>query len=170
MSIPRRLFTKLGGFREGLDSGEDQDLALRHSGGGGPIIFVPEAGGIHEDQALDIRAYCTRAEWGALHTVDFCHAQPDWPENQQRIRVNGPPLPGREPAILTLKKIAKSVLGQPPLAGLLFALAALLERTGIEGAALDTAYRTLLGIHLQRGFREGWRTSPGQRTVTEKAP
>ncbi len=156
MSISRRAFAELGGFNPQLHSAEDQDLALRHSNRGRPIVFAPEAAAVHDDLALDIRGYCAKVEWTGRHLVDFCRAQPDWPENVQRLRVNGPLLLGREPTALTAKKLGKALLGRPLVLEAFIRLTSLVERTLGEGPLLDALYRALLGVHLQKGFRRGF--------------
>jgi GT2 family glycosyltransferase len=155
MSIPRRVFAELGGFNPRLHCAEDQDLALRHSSRGDPIVFLPEAHAVHEDLTLDIRSYSRKMEWTGQHLVDFCWVQPSWPENKERLRLNGPALPGREAALTTAKKLVKSLLGRPAVLEPLFGITALVERGLGDGRLLDSLYRTLVGIHLQKGFRRG---------------
>jgi hypothetical protein len=155
MSIPRQLLAELGGFNPQLDCGEDQDLALRHSTRGHPIVFLPEASAVHDDLALDIRSYSRKVEWTGENLTRFCRAQPAWPANVERLRVNGPPLLGREPVFATARKFGKALLGEPALVETLFRLTAVVERTFSDGWLLDTLYRILVGIHIQRGFRRG---------------
>lgn len=157
MSIERSAFLELDGFDPQLSSAEDQDFALRHSARGGLIAYLPEARAIHRDRALDIRSYCLRVEMGAEHDVAFVHKQPDWKENRERDRVNGPVALGQERLALSLRKAAKVALGSRPLQEAIFAMAALLEQVAPDSWALDTIYRTLLGIHILRGYRRGLR-------------
>jgi len=169
MSIPREVFADLGGFNPHLHCAEDQDLALRHSGRGDPIAFVPEAVGVHEDLALDIRSYCRNMEWTGRQLVAFCQAAPRWPENEERLRLNGPALPGREAAAATLKKLAKTVLGQPAPLAALFVLTSLVERSLGDGRLLDALYQGLVGIHIQKGFRSALRVGLGKGEGTRSA-
>jgi GT2 family glycosyltransferase len=155
MSLDRDVYFELGGFDNALRSSEDQELALRHTARGGQIVFIPEADTIHYDHSLDLQSYCRRVEWGSENVVPFCQAMPDWPQNIERQRINGALRFGREPLGLSLRKIAKSVLGQTLFLQGLFALTFLLERTMPQSTALDRLYRLLLGIHLQRGHRNG---------------
>jgi GT2 family glycosyltransferase len=155
MSIPREVFGELGGFDEGLVSGEDQDLALRHHARGGPAVYAADAVAVHRDDALDIASYSRRTEWGAVHVVAFCERHPEWPDNVERRRTNGPPAPGREPFRLTAAKAAKLVLARRPFLDVLAAVTRFLERTAPDGALLDRCYRARLGLALFRGFRRG---------------
>jgi GT2 family glycosyltransferase len=98
MSIPRNLFQGLGGFDCAITSSEDQDLAMRHTAKGGLIAFLPEAEAVHHDNALDIRSYCRRAEWGIENMLPFCHRYPELPDNIERAMVNGLPRWGEEPS------------------------------------------------------------------------
>lgn len=155
MSIARDSFQKLGGFDGSIASSEDQDLALRHTGRGGQIIFLPEAQGIHCDDSLDVRSYCRRAEWGSLYMFSFCDRHPDWPDNVERARVNGLVRWGREPFRQSARKLIKSGLSIKPVVELLFFAAFLLERVAPKGSVLDRVYRLLLGAHIFRGYRKG---------------
>ena len=155
MSVPRDLFWGLGGFDSSLASGEDQDFALRHTARGGRIAFLPEAAAIHCDNALDIRSYCRRAQWGSEQIIPFCQLYPDWPDNVERERVNGPVQFAREPLSQSLRKVAKSVLAMKPLVACLFAVSALLEQIAPNSRALDRVYGLLLGAHIFRGYRKG---------------
>ncbi len=143
MAITRTRFNELGGFDPLIASGEDQDLALRHTSSGGRIAFIPEARVIHRDNAVDLRAYCRRAEWGSRMMVLFCRRYPDFPDNVARRRVNGPFDP------------VKAFLSTRGLRGILFRTAEMLERTAPDSALLDRLYRGLLGIHIYRGYRDG---------------
>lgn len=147
MAIPRARFEELCGFDPSIASGEDQDLALRHARKGGRIAFIPEARVIHRDNAIDVRSYCRRAEWGSRMMIPFCRRYPDLPENLVRRQVNGS------------FNAVKSLLSARPLRWLLFQAASLLERIGPGSLALDHLYQGLLGIHIYRGYRDGNRQS-----------
>ena len=136
-------------------SSEDQDFALRHTGRGGKIVYIPEAEAIHNDNALDIGSYCRRAEWGAEHMVPFCKRYPDWPDNVERETVNGPVRWGREPISQSSRKLLKLGLTISPVLAVLFVVASILERTAPDSLALDRVYRLLLGAHILRGYRKG---------------
>ena len=154
MSIARRHFLRLGGFDESLVSGEDQDLALRHSEAG-TIVFLPEAVGIHRDNTLDVRSYCRRTEWGSEHLVAFCRKHPRFPDNVRRERVNGPIRWGHEPHTHSARKAAKKLAAYPPILDCLFAVTALAERVVPHSRALEKLYHLLLGVHIYRGYRRG---------------
>jgi glycosyltransferase involved in cell wall biosynthesis len=154
MSVPADLFRSLNGFDVELRSAEDQDLALRHTSRGGMIAFIPEAIAIHNDNAIDIRTYCKRSEWGARQMVSFNQRYPDWPENIERERVNGPIKLGKEPLALSFSKSLKAVLGLPPMLTGMFSVAHLLERNAPDSFALFRVYQLLLGAHLFKGYRK----------------
>jgi len=162
MSIAKDSFAQLGGFDPSISSSEDQDFALRHTAVGGRIAFVPEAEAVHRDDALDIRSYCRRAEWGSFKMVPFCQRYPALPENIERDRLNGPMRLDREALLLSLRKLVKRILAAKPLVALGFAIASLLERLAPNGRVLDRVYRLLLGVHILRGYRKGLKLSaPG---------
>jgi GT2 family glycosyltransferase len=155
MSISRDLFQDIGGFDPVIVSGEDQDFALRHSALGRQIVFWPQARAIHHDNALDIRSYCRRVEWGSRNLVQFCRRHPDWPDNAERERVNSALRWGREPVTLSLRKLIKAVLALTLFRETLFLTTSVLERMVPNSRALDTLYRVLLGVHIRRGYRKG---------------
>lgn len=154
-SISRTQFVALGGFDPELASAEDQDLALRHSSRGGRIVYLPEASGIHEDDALDIRSYCRRAEWGAKALVPFLERHPELSENRRRVEMNGPIDWASDSLHVSLRKVLKAALRGPTTLTVLFAVTGWLERNAPQSSALPRVYRLLLGIHLMRGHRAG---------------
>jgi glycosyltransferase involved in cell wall biosynthesis len=155
MSISRKRFVELGGFDELLVTAEDQDLALRHSERGGLIAFVPEAVAVHRDEALDVRGYCRRTEWGSERIVVFCERHQEWPDNIERDRVNGPVRWRREPLGWSVRKILKGVIAVPAVVEVLFGAASILERSAPDSRVLQRVYRLLLGAHVFRGYRRG---------------
>lgn len=163
MSMGRERFLELGGFDEELVSAEDQDFALRHRERGGDIVFLPEAAGIHRDVALDIRSYCRRTEWGSERLVAFCRRHPTRPENVERDRVNGPIRLGHESIERTVRKLGKAVIALRPALAVLFAVAAVLERSAPGSWLLGRVYRLLLGAHILRGYRRG--LARGERVI-----
>ncbi|CAF3932534.1 unnamed protein product, partial [Rotaria sp. Silwood1] len=88
-SIKKELFDDISGFDEKFTSSEDQDLALRHTAKGRKIVFEPKAFGIHNDNALDIRAYCRRNEWGSRTMLPFYERYPNIISNVERTDING---------------------------------------------------------------------------------
>ena len=157
MSIFRDLFREVSGFDPHIVSGEDQDFALRHNALGHQIVFWPQATAIHQDSALEIRAYCHRVEWGSKHLVQFSRRHPDWRDNIIRERVNSALRWGREPVSLSLRKAVKGILALKPFCEALFLIASTLERLAPDCQALDRIYQVLLGVHIRRGYREGAR-------------
>jgi glycosyltransferase involved in cell wall biosynthesis len=160
MSLSSEHFRELGGFAVGMSSGEDQDLALRHSAAGGRIVYLPDATVTHDDPAVDIRSYCRRHEWGAEHMIPFLLRHPEWPDNQERLEANGPVNWRRDASARVIKKLMKSLLAAGMARALLFAAIDALERFP-ERHTLDALYRLALGVHLQRGFRRGWARQAG---------
>ena len=167
MSISRDVFFELGGFDGSITSGEDQDFALRHTTRGGGIAFLPEADAVHRDDALDIRSYCRRAEWGSLHMIPFCRRYPEWPDNVERERVNGP-IRLSAPISETVRKMVKLTLTLRPISSGLFSVASLLERAAPNSRSLDRVYRLLLGIHVFRGYRKGVAISNQRSAVSDQ--
>ncbi|HRH41380.1 MAG TPA: glycosyltransferase [Pyrinomonadaceae bacterium] len=158
-SIKHELFLQLGGFDTTISSSEDQDFALRHTAQGGKIVFLPEAEVIHRDNALDIRGYCQRNEWGSRLMKPFYQRYPDLPQNIERERINGLAKWGREPFLNSLRKTLKSLISSKVSVNILFKIVAILEKTSPNSSILDKFYRLLLGAHIFRGYRKALRKS-----------
>ena len=165
MSMSRRRFLQLGGFDESLVTAEDQDLALRHSERGGLIAFEPEAAVVHRDDAVDVRRYCRRAEWGGERIVAFCERHHEWPDNIARDRVNGPVRWRHEPLRWSARKMLKRVIAAPAVVEVLFGAASILEASAPDSRMLQRVYRLLLGAHVFRGYRRG--LARANRTAAE---
>lgn len=152
-SIKRELFLQLGGFDTTISSSEDQDFALRHTAQNGKIAFLPEASTIHNDNALDIRGYCQRNEWGSRLMKPFYERYPDFSANIERERINGFVKLGKEPFSNSLRKVFKSIIATKFSTVILFKSADLLEKVAPNSSILDKIYRFLLGAHIFRGYR-----------------
>lgn len=157
MSIPTERFIRLCGFDEAMSSAEDQDLALRHSAAGGTIVFLPEAHALHDDSSMDLRSYCRRHELGAEHMVPFLRRHPDWPENRERLEVNGPVRWGKDKPRDVGKKLLKGALASAPTREALLTFTEIVERAWPASPYLMRLYRICLGLHIFRGFRRGLR-------------
>lgn len=158
MSVAKDLFLGLGGFDENIVSSEDQEFALRHTAQGGKIIFLPEASAIHNDNALDIRGYCRRNEWGSRLMLPFYLRYPDFPPNVERERINGLTGWGKEPFSQSLRKTVKGIIASKPSVATLFKAADVLEKIAPDSLILDKVYRLLLGAHIFRGYRAAMKT------------
>lgn len=154
MSIQRSTFLSLGGFDPAILSGEDQDLALRFSATGGRIVYLPEADVIHRDSVADIAAYGRRHEWGARAMAPFLRRYPDRPENALRLMTAAPLLQTRWP-VEGSRILVRHVLSGGWGLWFVRALISTVERGGAGDRVLFPLYRTLLGLHLFRGFRAG---------------
>jgi GT2 family glycosyltransferase len=160
MSIGRERFLSIGEFDTNISSGEDQDLALRHTSNGGQIVYLPEAASIHQDNAFDIRSYCRRSEWGSEYVLKFCRKYPEWADNIEREKINGFIRLGNEPLKLSISKFVKSIISLKPFVSLMFSITSLFERLVPNSYLLPRLYSMLLGIHIFRGFRRALRKSP----------
>ncbi len=162
MSLGAARFTDLCGFDGAVLCIEDQDLAARHlakpgAKGAAQMVYLADAPAVHFDNALEIRAYFRRVEYGARWLPNFCARYADWPSSQKRLAVNSPPKWGRESPRRTVWKWVKSFLMAPPLRALLFVLIERIEKIAPRSPLLPRLYRLMIGIALQSGFRRGLR-------------
>jgi glycosyltransferase involved in cell wall biosynthesis len=153
MSIIKSDFLNLKGFTEDIVSSEDQEFALRHTAQGGNVVFLPEASAIHNDNALDIRGYCQRNEWGSRLMLPFYERYPDFPPNVEREKVNGLVKWGKESVGISIRKMVKTMLASKLSVAILFKTADALEKIAPDSSILDKIYRLLLGAHIFRGYR-----------------
>jgi len=170
MSIARSTFAEIGGFDPALTSGEDQDLALRHTARGGRLAYLPEAAALHRDRAMDVRGYCRRHEAGSAAIVPFLRRHPDRRENRERERLWGPVRWGAEAPGASLRKLFKAALGTAPALAILFKGVDILERQAPDSSLLDRLYRLLLGIHLRKGYLRGLRQYGPEVHERDQAP
>lgn len=154
MSVRRSTFLSLGGFDPAILSGEDQDFALRFSAAGGRIAYLPEANVVHRDAVADIAAYGRRHEWGAKAMAPFLRRYPGRPENSARLRTGTPLLKTQWP-IEGTGFLARTALSSQWALRFIGGLIHVMERGGAADQILFPLYRTLLGLHLFRGFRAG---------------
>jgi GT2 family glycosyltransferase len=155
MSINKELYQKLGGFDPQMAGIEDQDFAMRHTKNGGQIVYLPEAVSIHNDDWLDFISFCKRQEFGADWTVAFSRRYPKWGDTQARELVNGHLKLGKEPVLISLKKIVKSILGTNLGKMFLSNIISVFEKLAPNSGILRQLYIFTLGVYIQKGYRRG---------------
>jgi hypothetical protein len=87
--------------------------------------------------------------------MPFCRRYPDWPDNVERRRVNGPLHFWNEPLRQSLRKTFKATLTLKAVRETLFFVASILDRVAPDSSALERVYRLLLGAHIFLGYRSG---------------
>jgi len=156
MSIARDVFLDLGGYHDRMVGIEDQDLSMRHTARGGALVYLPEALAIHDDEWLDFQSFCRRQEWGAMRSVAFARAYPELESSQQRESIQGSLRLSDGPLRLA-KKMVFRLLGLPPLTAVAHACLRGGVALRVPARVLDRGYRTVLGVHLVRGYLRGVR-------------
>jgi GT2 family glycosyltransferase len=157
LSLGRQLFWTIGGFDEDypVAGAEDQDFSLRARRAGCGLWLDTKIVCLHNDNRLDLEAYCAREERSAQTMPVIARKFPDefgssaYVVENRPVRVNDPPG-------LILKKLIKALLAADAVIRLLHLAVAFAERHGAPERALGRSYRALLGLHLYRGFRRAW--------------
>jgi glycosyltransferase involved in cell wall biosynthesis len=151
LSISRALFWELGGFDESFPyaGAEDQDLCLKAREAGCRLIRDYRIKPQHDDPTVTLEKFATREERGAETIVVLSQ---NFPHMLRRFGENGP-IARHDRLGLKIRKLVKSVLSCAPLLRALHALAHALERLPISERRLHLLYRTILGLHVFRGYR-----------------
>jgi GT2 family glycosyltransferase len=135
---------------------EDQDLAHRAAQQGIRFLYNGSIRCVHNDQAADLRRYCRFQQRGARDGVRLFQKYPELHGHAPIARVNGYIRRTDGPALVA-RKLAKRVLSTRPALALLEGGVTLAERIGLPERWLARAYRTVIGLYMFRGFREGLR-------------
>lgn len=167
LSLPREDLGRIGLFDERFRTTcEDQDLAHRAREVGIRFIYNAAITCLHNDQAGDLRRHCEFQRRGAHDTVLLCAKYPAAHGGAAIARVNGY-ISLQDGPILTLKKSIKRVLATRPIAEAIERLISLAERARAPDRLLWKLYRTLIGVYIFRGWREGLRSLERKGTLAD---
>jgi glycosyltransferase involved in cell wall biosynthesis len=158
LSLARELFWEIDGFDEDFPvaGAEDQDFSLRARRAGCELWLDTKIVCLHNDDRLDLLAYCAREERSAQTMPVIARKFPDEFAGSAYVNENRP-MRADDTAALKIKKAVKAALATPAmLAGLHVGVRAA-ERCRLPDAVLRRAYTAMLGLHLYRGFRKTWR-------------
>lgn len=157
LALRRDLFWELGGFDEEFPvaGAEDQDFSLRARAAGGLLLLDTGIRCLHNDNRINLRAYCAREERSAQTMPFLARKYPGEFGEVPYVRENRPISHG-DPPRLVIKKLLKAVLASGPVLEALHRLTDLLEKAHLPARPLRRIYTTLLGLHLFRGFRRSW--------------
>jgi hypothetical protein len=157
LALRRDLFWELGGFDERFPvaGAEDQDFSLRARAAGCHLVLDTGIRCLHNDDRLNLRAYCEREERSAKTMPYLARNYPAEFAESRYVRDNRPVSRGDEPRLLA-KKLVKSALARRVILEALHELTAAAEAAGLSDRVLRRLYRLLLGLHLFRGFRSTW--------------
>jgi Glycosyl transferase family 2 len=165
LSLPRADLDQTGLFDAQFRSScEDQDLAHRAREVG--IRFLYDAGikCLHNDQAGDLVRCCKQQQRFAEQTVAFCDKYPRIHGDSQLARANGF-ISSRDSLPAVAKKLGKQLLSRSLPTKTFEAVISVLEWLSLPDAALFRMYRTLIGLYIFRGWRDGLRLRAA-RTVS----
>jgi GT2 family glycosyltransferase len=158
LSLQRELFWDLGGFDERFPAAgaEDQDFSLRARKAGARLLLDPRIRCLHNDNRLDLAAYCAREERSAQTMPVLMRKFPAQFGRSAYVRENRPIERG-DSLRLAIKKGVKWLLSRRPVLSGLHRATGLAERLDVPEPLLRQLYSALLGLHLFRGFRRAWR-------------
>jgi glycosyltransferase involved in cell wall biosynthesis len=157
LSLRRELFWDLGGFddRFPVAGAEDQDLSLRARAAGALLLLDPGIHCLHNDNRLDLKAYCAREERSAQTMPALFRKFPAQLGESAYVRENRPIRRG-DPWRLAIKKCLKWVLSRHLVLNGLHRATGTAERLELPEPLLRRLYSGVLGLHLFRGFRRAW--------------
>jgi GT2 family glycosyltransferase len=157
--VPRARLMELGGYDEGYPTAsfEDADLYLRAHQAGIRVTYDRNLVGTHNDWAgATLRDYCRRdrtsCRTAPILADRFCDETHPW---SPLIAANRPPKWSRDPALVVMRKLAKSLLSRPVPMAALFAVAETLERTSRWRRLRWAVYRSAIAASMYGGYQEG---------------
>jgi GT2 family glycosyltransferase len=159
LSVQRTAFWNLGGFDERFPvaGAEDQDLSLRAREAGHLLVLDTSIVCLHNDNRVDLAAYCAREERSAQTMPLLSQKYPETFGTTPYVVENRPVCRTDSPR-LVVKKSIKQLLSFAPCLSALHAVARIAEALRLPEERLQYIYRLLLGLHLFRGFRRAWPT------------
>ena len=164
LSLPLSDLSRVGFFDEALRvTCEDQDLAMRAKPYGIRYIYSADLECLHNDQAATLDRYCSFQRRGARDTVRLCAKYPAEHGQALVARANAPVSRFDSPATVARKALKVLLSTAPAMAGIRL-LVYVAERCRAPRWFLDRGYRTLIGLNMFRGWREGLRELEDGRT------
>lgn len=158
LSLPRADFDFAGPFDVRFRSTcQNQDLALRAKDLGVRFLYNEAIASMHNDQTEDLRGFCRTKRQATHDTALFCAKYPEMNREVPLMRECGPRRrsDGRR---LALRKSIKAALSNDVALAAALRLIALSEAVPLPEAVRRKLYRTLIGLHTFRGWREGLQT------------
>ena len=157
LALRRERFWEIGGFDEDFPvaGAEDQDFSIRARAAGALLLLDTNIHCLQNDNRLTLRDYCAREERSAETMPYLVRRHRSDLDQLPYVRENRP-IQADDPPALLLKKLVKTVLATPAVLESLHRLVGLVEAAHGPERLLRRLYRTLLGIHLFRGFRRSW--------------
>lgn len=159
LSVPAEDFRALGGFDEDftIASGEDWELGMRARLRGIKILYDPRIVAVHEDWAVDLASFCHRQRLYSVSDVLLCHkygrANPRW----ALVTASGRLRPGREPIVVSAKKLAKAALATGPGHRVIATSCRLASTAAADSALSKRSFDLAAAVAIFEGVREGIR-------------
>jgi GT2 family glycosyltransferase len=157
LALSREQFSEIGGFDEEFPvaGAEDQDFSIRASATGALLLLDTKIRCFHNDNRLTLGDYCAREERSAQTMPFLVRKHPREFGAVPYVRENRP-ISATDSSSVVAKKLAKAALARGSMLQSLHWLAGMLEAIHAPERLLWRLYRTILGIHLYRGFRCSW--------------
>jgi GT2 family glycosyltransferase len=154
LAVRRDLFWEIGGFDEAFPvaGAEDQDFSLRARHEGVALLLDTKIKCLHNDNRLTLRDYGAREERSARTMPVLARKYPAEFGEVPYVRENRPVVRSDPPGLMA-KKLAKAALASGPALEAFHRLIDVLETARVPEPVLRRLYRSLLGLHLFRGFR-----------------
>jgi GT2 family glycosyltransferase len=167
LSLPRADLDRTGLFDEQFrTSCEDQDLAHRARDLGIRFLYNANSQSLHNDHISDLGRCCRQQQRFAHDTVLFCAKRPHIHSAVAFNRVNGYICAGDSRRVV-LRKQLKRLMASPPITALVETVIWLVERFSVPDVMLFRLYRTVIGLYIFRGWREGLRSLDQRRGSTD---
>jgi GT2 family glycosyltransferase len=159
LSVKREDYLRLGGIDEEYEhyGCEDQDLGLRAGKIGINIYHSNKSMPTHLEWHNSFKSFCHRQLIGAIDTVRFVKrfavVENNW--NAPHVEAFGYVQFGKDPALLIVKKLLRSLVILPGVLQLAFGVIKILEAVAPNSYVLFKFYDLLVAAHIQKGWRMG---------------
>jgi GT2 family glycosyltransferase len=165
LAIEGGAFRALGGFDERFPyaGAEDADFSARARAGGALLVLDDSIRLRHNDQHATFAQFCARERRSAATRAVLYQLGTGDPAAAEFAAVNGP-VARRDGPRRVAKKTAKWALGAPGVIDAVTGAVTAVEPV-LGDRALAPLYRAVVGVHIQRGYREGAHRRLGQPPV-----
>ncbi len=164
--MSRLEFQKVGGYDDSFSTAscEDLELAVRARMVGYKTMYDPTVTVIHNDWAIDLRAYMRRQELYSFSSVQLFQKYGVDSPQYEVVRQNSSVSLSTDPPSLIVKKALKRFASFSGPYRSIASVGLLIEKFCPDSALSQRVYKALTSVAIFKGVREGFRRyAPGEK-------